>query len=395
MSGAVSILPFLLPFLLLPKQYSEIADLKKGKQRAMRSLVIFCLFLIVLYYFCVGIFGVSQMKEQLWPFVDLMKEVRLPGGLFGKVDTFFSMIVILGLFFLISQLLILWSKGCKSISGRNAGKWFLMSGSVIFFAGTLFFGTYRSAEEKYLDFMKYFGLWVIPAKPLLEGVWLLLRGKRGTFKALAFILCLTGASCVLNGCSESLEQREFVLAMGIGTGENGYNVTYAFPELAKVSDQGGSIENRTSYTADVPSLFQADENYASKTDKEPDYNHLKAVVIEKELLESETFQREFISLGLDERLERDVKIFLCEGKAADLLEAARAEQGSAGIYLEALCKNAKCLKEKEVISVGEVCFFATENKREMVRAKAENLVLPVLEAGDDRPTISQIIEIYN
>lgn len=400
--GAIKILPFGLSFLLMALHYEDFADLKKGTRGVFRGLIFFGGFLGILYFFCVGVFGVNLMKQQVWSLVDLMKGVNLPGGLFGKVDAFFSMVFILGIFFTVSQILILWVQSLKKIAGRWADKWsdrwsdkcFLLSGILALYAGSLWLGSYNNAEKFFGSFMEHFGLWLLLAGPVFQGLWLIFSGKKASFKAIIMILCLSASGVALSGCSPSLEQREYVLALGMEAGEKGYRVTYAFPDLSKVSDQGGSIENRTSYRVDVKSLFQAKSIYGEKTDKEPDYAHLKAVVVEQNLTESEEFWHEFIALGLDGTLSRDVKIFLCENGAGELLDAAAAENGSAGIYLESLCKNARILKDKEVLSVGDLCFFATETSGEMVRAKAENLVLPVLTVEEERPTISRIIKEF-
>lgn len=394
LKGAVKILPFGLSFLLMSLHYDDFVHFKKGSLGVVRALFFFGGFLVVLYFFCIGVFGVELMKNQSWSLVELMNGVNLPGGLFGKVDAFFSMVFILGLFFLVSQILILWSHSLRKITGCKKGKWFLLTGMIVIYVGSLILGNYYDAEKFYMKFMERFGLWLIAIWPLLQGLWIAFRGKRGTVKALVIILALLPCSVALTGCSASLEEREYVLAIGIDKGDEGYKVTYSFPDLSKVSDQGGSMENRTSYVAQVTYLKEAEADYLSKADKEPDYNHLKAIVIEKALVESEDFWRQFLDLCLDGTYSRDMTIFLCEGKAGEILEAAAKENGSAGIFLEELCRNAQILKDKKILTVGDLCFFASENTREMVRAKAENLVVPMLAVEEERPTISQTLK-YN
>lgn len=392
--GAVKILPFGLSFLLMSLHYDDFVHFKKGSLGVVRALFFFGGFLVVLYFFCIGVFGVDLMKSQSWSLVELMNGVNLPGGFFGKVDAFFSMIFILGLFFLVSQILILWAHSLRKITGCKKGKWFLLAGLVVLYVGSLILGNYFEAEKFYLWFMEGFGLWLIILWPLLQALWLSFRGKRARLKVLAIVFtfgtCLGG----LTGCYASLEEREYVLAVGIGEGEKGYEVTYSFPDLSKVSDQGGSMENRTSYVAKVNKLLKAEQDYLSKANKEPDYNHLKGVVIEQSLIESEEFWQQFLELCLNGTYSRDMTVFLCEGETGEILEAAAKENGSAGIYLEELCRNAQVLKDKKVLTVGDLCFFASENTGEMVRAKAENLVVPVLAIEEERPTISQILK-YN
>lgn len=407
LAGAAETLPFMSAYLLLPFHYGELVNRGRGRAGMLRAIVVSCGFFCVLFVFCTGVFGMNYMGSRIRPLVELMQGVSLPGGLFGKVDAFFSIIFILGLFFSISQILLLWKStlksmvftvslrsGMKNDSCVKMEKWFLISGIAVIYAGSIILGNYQHAESFYRKYMQCFGLGLFAVWPLCRALWLLFRGKRATIKAVAVFLCLSVCSVALNGCSPAPEQREYVLALGMEAGEKGWKLTYAFPDLSKVSDQGGSMENRTIYVAEAESLFRAKQLYAEGTDKEPDYNHLKAVLIEEKLTEAEDFWREFISLSIDGTISRDVRIFLCEDKPETILEAAASESGSAGLYLEALCKNARKLKEKKVFSVGDLCFFATETSGEMVRAKAENLVLPVLAVANDRPTISRLIKDF-
>ncbi len=401
LKGVEKMLIFFLPILLIPFHFGDFSDQKKGRWGVFRALVVSTVFLGLVFFFSIGIFGPELTKRLPWSLVELMTQVRLPGGLFGKVDAFFSMIFILGLFFIISQMLTLWTHSVRSITKRELNsrnvicKWILPVGMVLVYVISLFMKGYYEAENFYVQFMKWFGLWLFLGWMLIQALWLLFRGKRGVLRVVGIFLTLPLLGMSLTGCEAPPENREYVLAMGMDAGEKGYSVIYSFPDLSKVSDQGGSMENRTSYVAEVKYLADAEEKYLSETYKEPDYNHLKALVIEQSLTEQEHFKKELEKLCMKETYGRDTLIILCEGKASDLLEAATAEGGSAGIFLEELCENTPALKDKEVLTVGDFCFFVTENsERGMVRGSAENLVVPLLAVEEDRPTISRIME-YN
>lgn len=389
-AGTLKILPYGLSFLLLPLHFGDFRDRKKGSKGAALGILFLGGFLGILYFFCTGVFGKELIAEQTWSIVELMDRVKLPGGLFGKVDAFFSLIFMLGMFFLISQILILFTNIWEQVTKYRKKKVFLLIGLVLVYFVSLLMGSYGQGEIFYQNFMEYFGLWFLFGWPLLQTLWLLFR-KKGRFLVLLLPLFLLPAF-LLTGCGTSLEDREFVLAIGFEKGTEEYEVTYAFPDLSKVSDQGGSMENPTTYGVRVSALEEAEKKYLSKTNREPDYNHLKAIVIQKVLWESEEFQTQFVDLCLAGDYGQDVVIFLTEGSALELLEAAAKENGSAGIYLEELCKNAVSLDGKKLLTIGDWCNLKTWNQGEMVRAKTENLSIPLLAVEEDRPTISQIIK---
>ncbi len=409
--GTVGALTFLLPFFFFLQRRQELQNGRRSLKKSYQALLVCGLLIGLLFAFCVGFFGRSGVAEQTWPLTHLMDKIVFPGGFLGKGAVLFSSFWILSVFLVLVEIMhFLREKTiriCKSASKhRNILLWGLLA---IIFGISLWMGTPEKAERVYRNFMSHVGLWL-----------------------------LLFASLFVSGCGAPPESRDFVLAIGVeqtdvvpqssdgneqssdGTDQSGngngqsskekqsgedgpaiqsgtpkYRMVFGLPDLSKVADQeGGGQENETSVTLEGASLAEIQEAYESWSGKDVDYEHLKALVIQKDAIQSETFMEQLFDLMKKKTIGEDAVLFLSEGSVEEILSAASAENGAAGLYLENFYQNNPWMKEVGEVTLSDLYYNKLKKENgEMVRAKTLDLLVPVLVVTKERPTISRMQRI--
>ena len=390
--GAVSVLSFFLPFFFFLQRRQELAYKKTGLRASYRALLICFILLSLLYVFTVGIFGRAGVKSQTWPITYLMNRITFPGGFLGKGAVLLSSFWILSVFLVLVEILHFLREKTIRVTGCSHPRLLLVGLLAVIFIISLIMGTPEKAEKIYRSFMSHAGLWL-----------------------------LLFASLFVTGCGTPPESRDFVLAISVdeataadkaeaanerisadetaATGEAAaadknsvkYRVTFGLPDLSKVAGQEGGQETETSITLSGPTVADVMKAYFDWSGKEVDYTHLKAIVIQENLLSSPDLKEELFSLIESGDLAEDAVLFLAEENASEILDTAATEGGAAGLYLEDFYQNNPLMKKYGEVTIGEYYYDCLKEKNgEMVRAKTPDLLVPVLVVTKERPTISRM-----
>lgn len=379
--GAIGVLSFLLPFFFFLQRRQELAYKRTGLRASYRALLICFILLGLLYVFTVGIFGRAGVKSQTWSLTYLMDMIVFPGGFLGKGAVLLSSFWILSVFLVLSEILHFLREKTIRVTGCKHPRLLLIGLLAVIFVIALLMGTPEKAEKIYRSFMSHIGLWL-----------------------------LIFASLFITGCGTPPENRDFVLAIGIDNPatagsktdkavssdakDDKYRITFGLPDLSKVSGQEGSQETETSITLSGPSVSAIMDAYYDWSGKEVDYTHLKAIVIQETLFSSQDLKKELFSLIKEGKIAEDAVLFLSEGPALEILEAAAKETGAAGLYLEDFYQNNPVVQEHGEITIGKYYYSCLKEKNgEMVRAKTSDLLVPVLVVTKERPTISRMKKI--
>lgn len=375
LQGAVGVLSFFLPFFFFLQRRQELVQKHRSLRASYRALLICFVLLGLLYVFVVDIFGQAGVKSQTWSITHLMDKVVFPGGFLGKGAVLLSAFWILSVFLVLVEILHFLREKTIRITGCSHPRLLLVGLLAAIFLVSFLMGTPERAEKIYRSFMSH------------AGIWLLLL-----------------ASLFVTGCGTPPEQRDYVLAVGIdsesvtgsamdATAESeNYCVTFGLPDLSKVADQEGGQETETSIFLSGDSLSDIIEAYCDWSGKTVDFEHLKAIVLNEQLLSSPAFTEELFSLVETGQLAEDAVLFLSEGPALEILEASAKEDGAAGLYLENFYQNNPLIKEHGEVTLGDYYYAHLKKENgEMVRAKASDLLVPVLVVTKERPTISRII----
>lgn len=194
------------------------------------------------------------------------------------------------------------------------------------------------------------------------------------------LLLFTGT---LTGCGDmtQLEDRDFVLVLGMEKVEKQYRVTYVMPDYAAISGEGGEAGENTNLTFTGDSLTEIEEKYALQSSKRLDYSHLKAVVIGKNLGQDSKMLGDFLN-DVKENYEmgRNTLVFLGNDSPESIIEKSQNTGGDIGTWLEQMQQNNRQKKSGKTITLGDM-ITAWNNKDEV-------LLLPALELREENAVVS-------
>lgn len=206
-----------------------------------------------------------------------------------------------------------------------------------------------------------------------------LWGRRASLSLLA------GIGLLLGGCRVTeLEDRGFPLAIAIDTAEEGMVVSFDLPNLTAVSDGKNPSGEPVSLSVEGSAYFQAQKAYENNTNKVLDYNHLKAIILSRELLMDEHGLRELLDwLEGEEVLARNICLFAAQDSAAQILTLTDRTETSVGNYLEQMVETQQDFRENKVATIGAL-MNQWHNQNEL-------LLIPELSDNGGIPSITSYL----
>lgn len=207
------------------------------------------------------------------------------------------------------------------------------------------------------------------------------------------------------GCeSVELEQRSFPLAVGIdlqnteakekkknqdsGIEDRDLIVSFDFPDLAQVSEKGKTTDTPMGLSLEGVDMYHVEKSYENNTNRVLDYNHMKAIVLGKNIFED---QRQLRSLLLAweqrEASARNTNLLIGSESAAEILSLTKETQGSMGKYLEEMLESQKDFKQNKIATIGDL-MNQWHNQDEL-------LLIPVLTEQGNRPVITKYAAVLN
>lgn len=231
--------------------------------------------------------------------------------------------------------------------------------------------------------------------------------RRKSWKRRSVIL-LWAAEMMMSGCAATeLEHRSFPLAVGIDLqGENdredegievskeqagqtqGLVVSFDFPDLAQISEKGKTVDTAMGLSLEGADMYHVEKSYENNTNRILDYNHMKAVVLGKNIF-SDTVQLRALLSAWEQReaSARNTSLFVGNESAAEILSLTEETEGSMGTYLEEMLESQKDFKQHKIATVGNL-MNQWHNQNEL-------LLLPVLEEKGNRPTVNGYAAVSN
>lgn len=300
---------FIIAFLFSPSELllfgEDNFDFDKKTKRSVYYGIITVGFInLVLFAVNVGIFGVNGMLKEEWPTVTLMQVVEISGMFFERQDGIMCIFYIVSLFAivgaLINYLVLIVKKMFRVESNRRYG-WI----AVLF----LF----------------------IASSILINADYIWKTSTQQTAKV-------------------EIEDRAYVMALGIDKLNEELSVTYAFPDLSSSSsssgeEKEGENKNNTSqlYNCSVGNIYEAQNVYTRQSDKKLDFSHLKAIVIGVDLLEDKDYLEQIIDYFKNEpEFARSTNVCVSTEEANKIISLDSDVSGSIGDYLnKMLTKNLK------------------------------------------------------
>lgn len=161
-------------------------------------------------------------------------------------------------------------------------------------------------------------------------------------------------SAWLSGCSMTeLEERCFPVVVTVGYEDENVSFCEGFPKTASATNEDSSSVQIGVSMVLSKDFEQAKEKYEKRLNKEADYNHLKVLVLEKDLLEQpEPYKNMLDYMAQTEEFPRNTYVCVMED-IEDLWEIEKELSQDLGSYLEEYLKKHEEKKEK-LLTLGDL-----------------------------------------
>lgn len=355
---------FALPYLKNQKEFS------KGVRKSVLLNGAFCLLLLIV---AVGIFGIKGSASQKWLAVNLMTTPEFPGGFVERLDVLMVTIWIVALFFFVSGTMFYGGKMLGRLFNMKQERTGLIALGTIIIAGAVLAGDKNISYYIYMNYMKYIGV------PLLLFVLLLVWWRIHPKKMVSAAVCLSLIAMGLSGCAKGveLEDREFLLALGVDYSEDGVQFYYGLSS-ENSGDAKGEGKPAIQLTAD--DIYDMENAYGQNSDRYLDCNHLKAIIIGKGLATNQEQLIAFLQyIETNEKFARNVKVFAAEDDLDSIFSLQEGMNTSLGEYLENLYIDSNYYTERQSVSLGDLLNHWHDYD--------EMLMVPIVKPGEKQPSI--------
>lgn len=149
------------------------------------------------------------------------------------------------------------------------------------------------------------------------------------------LILFIGCSFLFTGCSETeLEERCFPMLAAVGYEDGKVVYDAAFPRTGASGQDKNSIGEVKAPQVKAKNFEKCMEEYEGHLNKQVDYNHLKVVVIEEDLIEENAlFQQMLDELAKTERFPRNTYVCAVDN-VEDLFGLEEELSQDLGTYLE-------------------------------------------------------------
>lgn len=188
----------------------------------------------------------------------------------------------------------------------------------------------------------------------------------------------------LGGCGNTeLEERNFPLAAAVTLTKENYQMAFGFEQLKNVADEKSEKENTSVLLAEGKDCMELFLHADGENPGEMDYNHLKALILNRSLLENEKRLGAFLGYLEEENLfSRNTLLFVTEDETDQVMEMDTVLKEPVGTYLNERIASDERFKDSEAVTLGSL-FRIWENEN-------ENLWIPYINCAEDK----MILEKY-
>ncbi len=280
-----------------------------------------------------------------WPILEMMNNIRLPGGFVERTEALMAAFWIMSAFIIIAAGLLLPLRLLLKSDGERkpAAAWIavIIVSFVVYAVSTMF----KNAQAA-VDFCTgWFFVFTIAAQlllPLLSGYAKPTTRKHASSGVA--MLCVVCISCaLLTGCYDGVypEGRGFVISVGLDLTDNGeYEISLALPNAAATAKQSGDEETKSVKKASGKTFTDALTKCEALTSQRLFLGQSKLIVFGKELLADADKLREAVrELKRNKRIYDHVIVCAADGKASEILESKAPGESTVGLYINEYYKD--------------------------------------------------------
>ena len=205
-----------------------------------------------------------------------------------------------------------------------------------------------------------------------------MKNRIVTIVSMIFLVVLCFGGC---GNTE-LEGRNFPLAAAVTLTKENYQMAFGFEQLKDVADEKSEKENTSVLLAEGKDCMELFLHADGENPGEMDYNHLKALILNRSLLEDEKRLGAFLGYLEEENLfSRNTLLFVTEDEPDQVMEMDTVLKEPVGTYLNERIASDERFKDSEAVTLGSL-FRIWENEN-------ENLWIPYINCAEDKMTLEK------
>ncbi len=205
-----------------------------------------------------------------------------------------------------------------------------------------------------------------------------MKNRIVTIVSMIFLVVLCFGGC---GNTE-LEERNFPLAAAVTLTKENYQMAFGFEQLKDVADEKSEKENTSVLLAEGQDCMELFLHADGENPGEMDYNHLKALILNRSLLEDEKRLGAFLGYLEEENLfSRNTLLFVTEDEPDQVMEMDTVLKEPVGTYLNERIASDERFKDSEAVTLGSL-FRIWENEN-------ENLWIPYINCAEDKMTLEK------
>ncbi len=324
---------------------------------------------ILIFVLTIGMVSASGAKDSLWSSVSIMQILKFPGSLLNRQDSIILSFWLLSTFSLLGGIILCVSRLGAILYQSKMTNCYIPIVVIILILGS---AVPVNLEEFYIYYIWYMGIIGVPVSLVLPILALIIGKIRGSgeptksreqgprklaTKPGIFLFFVIG-SLFLTGCSNEVEveDRDFVQAIGLDYDNGSLKTTLVFPDLKKLSKDGGETNKELlvkEYTGN--NFYEIEENYKLSASKKLDFSHLQAVIIDSEFLKQPNMLSDFIKyVEQNYKISKNTYVLVSLSSIADIMEYNEKVGGNIGEYLVRLYNNNIVKSEKDIVYLGDL-----------------------------------------
>lgn len=186
--------------------------------------------------------------------------------------------------------------------------------------------------------------------------------KQAKYLLLSMMIILLSAG--LTGCGDLVEiqDRDFVLAIGVSAVNQHYQITYALPNLSEVTEQAGAgDQSNLIRTYEGKSLPEIDQRYNTNSENRLDYRHLQVIIFDQSIVSDAVMMKDLLNQINDNyNISHNVLVYYYADNTKDLM-SVESVSGSIGEHLKKLNSN-NHISDIEPAKIGALIDCMTNNR---------------------------------